>query len=74
MTKYCCDCKWIELEKWQGTDLSKCNAPQNMEVNLVSGVQEHKFPAFAEVQRNNDWLYSFLAGRCGRSGKWFTPK
>jgi len=64
--KLCWDCKW--RSRW----LAKCRAPQNMDIDLVTGLPVPRVVFCANQRQATDYTKNPLL--CGPEGKWWMPR
>lgn len=64
-TKFCKDCRWCIVANGEW-NLATCNAPQNSNIDLVSGNSEQHFVGARACR-------TWQAG-CGPEARWFKPK
>ena len=62
--KTCITCKWMESSLWYGTGFAKCNHPEAVHIDLVSGKTTRLFCSLARAC--NDY--------CWQDGKWWESK
>ena len=66
--KTCVSCKWCEYnERLAG--ISKCKAPKNYTISMITGKPEHREFEYCKTHRSNNSKYL-----CGVEGRWWEAK
>ena len=69
--KLCKDCKWIAVESDDmDYEYAKCNAPQNLSYDLVSGAHLRRY-SHCSNQREDGRLNTYIYRSCGKNGRWW---
>jgi hypothetical protein len=67
--KLCKDCK-----HWDGDgEFGKCNAPQNMTINVITGEPDRRWK-YCTIHRDNPFGLDLVLRACGSRARWFEPR
>ena len=76
MTKLCADCKHSknpERDEEYYKEFLECYAPQNMEVNPVTG-ETKPHNKYCKNHRYDNLFYAIITNTCGYKARWFEQK